>query len=107
MKSSGADDRGCPRLLQKSNKYIAGQLGFLLPLAKKSELLNTDKKHRGADGSSSRRTAENRGCAMDIVICIWKMIEQSTSNVYRLARGCARWQTTTHLRTLCRASPVS
>ena len=43
MKSSGADDRGCPRLLQKSNKYIAGQLGFLLPLAKKSDVLNTDK----------------------------------------------------------------
>ena len=37
--------------------------------------------------AAAGRTTENREWATDMVIR--KMIEQSTSNVYRLARGCA------------------
>ena len=63
----------------------AGQLGFLQPLAKTFKSYECRQKHRGADGSSGRRTAENRGWATDIVTFGRKMIK--TIHKRRLPTG--------------------
>ena len=67
----------------------AGQLGFLQPLAETFRSMNADKKHRGANGSSSK---EYSGEYIEGVqqIFIFGDDKQPTIDGYRLVRGCAR-----------------
>ena len=52
--------------------------------------MNAEKNIEELIAAAAGRTAEIREWAADIVIFGRRMIVQSTSNVYRLARGCAR-----------------
>ena len=68
--------------------------------------MNAEKNIEELIAAAAGRTAEIREWAADIVIFGRRMIVQSTSSVYRMARGCARWQISAHLQTLLMQGPI-